>query len=305
MRAKSVPDPGRRAWAIAKRDHDVIARRELLKLGYSSKAIRHRIATGRLHPKAAGVYAVGSPNLTKFGRWMVAVKSCGEQAVLSHLSAAVLWGLWTKEPRQIHVTVPRPRNPRRNGIAVHRRDLNARASTKRHNIPVTTAVQTLIDCAEERTRHETERMINQADARDVLRFDTLRDQVENETAPGAAVLRDILDRETFVLTDSELEQLFVPIARRAGLPKPQTQAYVDGYRVDFYWPDLDLVVEVDGLRYHRTPLEQRRDAERANAHAAADRKCCRFTYWQAANDAAYIERTLRQQARTTGRPRAA
>jgi very-short-patch-repair endonuclease len=72
----------------------------------------------------------------------------------------------------------------------------------------------------------------------------------------------MLERDAFTLTDSELEQLFLPIARAAGLPEPLTQARVNGYRVDFYWPDLKLVVEADSRRFHRTPAQQRRDTER-------------------------------------------
>lgn len=75
-----------------------------------------------------------------------------------------------------------------------------------------------------------------------------------------AVLRELLDRQTFTLTDSALERLFLPIARRAGLPPPLTGQLVNGFRVDFHWPALALVVETDGLRYHRTPAQQARVA---------------------------------------------
>jgi very-short-patch-repair endonuclease/predicted transcriptional regulator of viral defense system len=297
--------PARGVWAIARRDHDVISRRELLDLGFHRKAIEHRTTTGRLHRQARGVYSVGSPNLTDLGRLMVAIKRCGPGAVLSHLSAAVLWGIWKREPREIQVTVPFSRNPRPQGIDVRRRVLRPGDTTERHRIPVTTVLQTLIDCAPNRSRREVERMINQADALDLLRADVLHAEVQGRTEPGAVVVRGILDAEAFVLSDSVLEQLFVPIALRAGLPRPLTQQTINGYRVDFYWPELGLVVEVDGLRYHRTPLEQRRDLERRQAHEDAGLTCRRFTYWQVAKEAGSVEERLRRQARTPGRPRAA
>ena len=75
---------------------------------------------------------------------------------------------------------------------------------------------------------------------------------------GGAVARDPLDRRTFTLTDSILERHFLPIARRAGLSRPLTGQIINGYKVDFYWPELGLVVETDGLRYHRTPAQQAR-----------------------------------------------
>lgn len=253
--------------------------------------------------KRAASIRLGAPHLTPLGELMVAVKRCGEGAVLSHLSAAVHWRVWTKTPPQIHVSVPIGRNPKAPGIQVHRR--RRFESTRHEGIPVSTVLQTLIDCA---AHSKIERLIDQADARNHLRADALRRRLEGRGEPGAAILRGILDRDAFVLTDSELERLFVPIALRAGLPKPLTQQTVKGYRVDFYWPELKLVVEVDGPRYHRTPLEQRRDIERQHALRKAEIECCRFTYWQVAEDPAYVETALaalRRPARTPGRPRAA
>lgn len=94
------------------------------------------------------------------------------------------------------------------------------------------------------------------------------------------MLRTLLDRHTFRLSDSDLEVLFRPIAKAAGLPPPLTKRMVNGYEVDFYWPELSLVVEADGLRYHRTALTQSRDRARDQAHAAAGLTALRFTYHQ-------------------------
>jgi very-short-patch-repair endonuclease len=98
--------------------------------------------------------------------------------------------------------------------------------------------------------------------------------------PGTAPLRRLLDRQTFVLTDSELERLFLPIARSVGLGRPETAAVVNGFEVDFFWPDLGLVVETDGLRYHRTPAQQARDRLRDQVHTAAGLTPLRFTHAQ-------------------------
>ncbi|MDQ3934147.1 MAG: hypothetical protein M3340_05900 [Actinomycetota bacterium] len=289
----------------------MVTRQELLALGFHRKAIEHRVQTRRLHPKARGVYSVGTPDLTRYGRWMVAIKSCGKEAVLSHLSAAVLWGIRRKEGRMIHVTVPRSANPRRKGIAVHRRTLEAKRN--HHGIPVTTVAQTLIDLATTGDRAQVERDINQADARNLLRADVLRDEAERMRGePGARLIVDVLDRDTFVLTDSELERLFVPIARAAGLPKPESQVDVNGWRVDFYFRDLDLVVECHSLRYHRTSIQQRSDLLRDQAHDAAGTPRARYNHHQIAHDRDYVithlrtvAARLRPPARRPGRPRAA
>jgi very-short-patch-repair endonuclease len=75
-----------------------------------------------------------------------------------------------------------------------------------------------------------------------------------------------------------------------------TQEFVNGFRVDFYWPDLGLVVETDGLRYHRTPSQQTKDHVRDQAHIAAGLTPLRFTHWQVRYDPGHVERTLRAAA---------
>ena len=110
--------------------------------------------------------------------------------------------------------------------------------------------------------------------------------------PGVTALRRTLDRRTFRLTDSELERRFLPIVRRLGLPLPETGRRVDGFKVDFFWPDLGLVVETDGLRYHRTPAQQARDRLRDQAHLAAGRTPLRFTHAQVRFDPGHVQSTL-------------
>jgi very-short-patch-repair endonuclease len=105
-------------------------------------------------------------------------------------------------------------------------------------------------------------------------------------------LRRVLDCRTFQLTDSELERRFLRLVRRAGLPRPVTQHRVNGFRVDFYWPELGLVVETDGLRYHRTPAQQSRDRTRDQKHAAAGLTALRFSHAQVAYEAEHVIETL-------------
>ena len=108
-------------WELARRQHGILTRRDLLALGYGSGAIERRLAGGRLHRIAPGIYAVGWPDLTPKQRWMAAVLACGEGALLSHRSAAALWGIG-KEPRdRVEVSVRRRRKGRRAGIKVRAR----------------------------------------------------------------------------------------------------------------------------------------------------------------------------------------
>ena len=284
----------RAAWELAGRQHGVVARWQLQDLGFSAEAIRHRIAKGRLHPIHRGVYAVGRRELSREGRWMAAVLACGDGAVLSHDSAACLWGLQKRERVQVHVSIPRARNARPCGIRVHRRHPEALAdATTRDRIPVTSPVRTLVDLAARAERPTAEALVNQADKLDLIDPEALRAALdERDGERGAPLLREVLDRASFTLTDSELERLFLPIVRRVGLPNPATRQWVNGHRVDFFWPELDLVVETDGLRYHRTATQQARDTVRDNAHRAAGLVPVRFTHAQVRYEPGYVEEIL-------------
>lgn len=113
-------------------------------------------------------------------------------------------------------------------------------------------------------------------------------------------LRDLIDRRTFRLTDSELERRFLSLVEAAGLPMPQTGRRLNGFKVDFFWPDLGLVVETDGLTYHRTPAQQGRDLVRDQAHTAAGLSRLRFSHAQVRFEPDYVIETLVSTARRLG-----
>jgi very-short-patch-repair endonuclease len=291
MAGQSVPSS---AWALAHSQHGVVTRRQLLELGFSARAIEHRLTKGRLHPVYRGVFAVGRPELTEYGRWMAAVLSCGPAAALSHEDAAALFQIRAKRRGPIEVSVPRRSCPRRPGLVVHRRTTLARHEITRHRgIPVTSPTCTLIDLAIRLPSIQVEAMISEADKRGLVHPERLRRALDELPGrAGAGVLRKLLDVRTFVLSDSDLERLFLPIARSAGLPKPLTRCRVNGFRVDFYWPDISLVVETDGLRYHRTAQQQARDSLRNQVHAACGLTPLRFTHGQIAFEQGHVEAIL-------------
>jgi very-short-patch-repair endonuclease len=278
-------------WALAGRQHGVVTRAQLIDLGFSPAAIKHRAGKGRLHRVGWGVYAVGRPELTRKGQWMAAVLACGPGAALSHQSAAALLAIRPDREGLIEISVPARGRRQRAGLIVHRRA--AFETTERDGIPVTTPVCTLVDLATRLTRDQLEAAVNQSDKLDLTDPEALRKAVdEMRHRPGALALKGVLDRRTFTLTDSVLERRFLRMVRDAGLPKPKTQARVNGFRVDFYWPELRLVVETDGLRYHRTPAEQTRDRVRDQTHTAAGLTCLRFTYAQVMFEPDHVRATL-------------
>jgi very-short-patch-repair endonuclease len=284
-------------WNLARRQHGVVARRQLLALGYRTDAIQHRITKGRLHRVGHGIYAVGRPELSQRGKWMAAVLSCGEGAVLSHLAAAALWEL--RPSAVIEVTVPRTGQRRRPGVVVHRRAAMTPAdTTTRWGIPVTPPVRTLVDVAVRLPPHELEHVISQADIMGLVTTEALRTALaEMPPRAGVGILRRTIDRRTFRVTRSKLEGRFIPLARRAGLSTPRTRARVNGFEVDFHWPELGLIVETDGLGYHRTPAQQARDRIRDQTHTAAGFTPLRFTHVQVFSEPAYVVSTLEAVAR--------
>ena len=286
------------AWSLVRGQHGVVARSQLLGLGYTRRELEQRLHNGRLHHISNGVYAVGRRDLTPHGRWMAAVLACGDRAVLSHRSAAELWGIAKEWERRIDVSVRRKSKIARRGIKVRARpSLPSENVVRRFRIPVTNPVQTLIDLATELKPLRLERAVNEANVLDLVDPETLRASLDAYVGmPGVKTLRTMLDRHTFRLSDSDLEILFRPLALAAGFALPLSKYVLLGFEVDFWFPGHGLVVETDGLRYHRTPSQQARMVKRDQKHQAAGLRVLRFTHWQIAhepNEVTEILRTIR------------
>ena len=279
-----------------------MARRQLIALGFTDDGIRHRVSRARLRAIWRGIYAVGRPELTRHGRWIAAVLACGTDALLGHETAAALWGIRRHGFAFIAVSVP-PRTFRRYaGIRIHRRAMPIADVTRRDCIPVTTPARTLIDLATVLGHELLEAAVNEADRLELIDPERPRAAIdEHARVEGVAALRAVLDRRTFRLTDSELERRFLRLVRRANLARPLTKQRVNGFRVDFFWPELRLIVETDGLRYHRTPTQQSRDRIRDQAHAAAGFTALRFTHAQIRYEPQRVISTLRAVAERAGR----
>jgi very-short-patch-repair endonuclease len=286
--ARSTPQ--RSARALAGTQFGVITRPQLRALAYSDEAIDHRIETGRLFVVHRGVSALGRRELTREGEWMAAVLACGERAALSHESAAELWEL---------KSVKRPTTPiqissladscSREGIRVRRR---VRLDTTTHQgIRTTTPAQTLIDLARTWPAHRLEAAINEADKRSLVHPRALHTAARKAGREGAN-LRKLLDRQTLVLADTDLERRFLRIIRRAGLPMPDTQVRFGRFRVDFHWPDLNLVVESDGGSYHRTAAQQTKDRKLEQHLLMRGLTIVRFTHAQVVYESEYVGETL-------------
>jgi very-short-patch-repair endonuclease len=150
---------------------------------------------------------------------------------------------------------------------------------RRDGIPVTTLAQTLIDVAPTWLRAPLEQAISEAILKRLISLGALRTAATKAGRSGAA-LRAVIDRVTFRVTQSELEREFLRLVERAGLPIPETQQRFGKTRVDFHWPQLGLVVETDGGRFHATAFQQLDDRRRDQAHIKAGRTPLRVTHAQ-------------------------
>ena len=233
--------------------------------------------------------------MSRHGQLMAAVLSCGPNASVSHGSAGWLWGIVSWRER-IDLVVPHHVLRRRPDIHLHRRvGFDASDVIRIEGVPATEPIDTVIDLACHRSESELARIVREADRLDLVDPEALRSALDEiPRRPGIGRLRRLLDSETFALTDSELERRFLRLVRNAGLPRPETQVWLNGLRVDFYWPELGLVVETDGLRYHRTPGQQKEDHLRDQTHIAAGLTALRFAATQIRHEPARTAATVKE-----------
>jgi very-short-patch-repair endonuclease len=190
---------------------------------------------------------------------MAAVLACGPGAVLSHRSAAALWGLGRWQ-RQLEVTAPSAhRHP---GVLVHRsRTLTRNDVTRHYGIPVTTPARTLHDLARILDPASLTRAVNDARLRHLVRSEGARD-----TGP----------------TRSVFEDAFLAFIDRHQLPRPEVNQRVEGFEVDMLWRPQRLVAELDGRAYHEHTFEE--DRERDAVLTAAGLRVVRVTWRRLTHD---------------------
>jgi very-short-patch-repair endonuclease len=263
-----------------------VARRQLVVLGFGEDAIERRLAAGRLHRLHRGVYAVGHTVLKVEGRWMAATLATG--GALSHASAAAAWELRPLGAGAIHVTVAGDGGRKRHaGLRVHRsRTLAPHDITTHCGIPITTPARTIIDLARTLKGRPLETALDRAEQRRLLDFADLTRR------PIPPSLQAVLSVYIATVTRSELEERFLQLCADHGLPRPETNARIEGYEVDFVWRGKRLIVEVDGYAYHRSPSSFEADRERDVVLKLAGWTVLRFTWAQITRRPAWVARAL-------------
>jgi hypothetical protein len=299
-------DPGVAMAELAGRQHGVVERAQLTEFGLSRHAVARLVERGRLHALHRGVYAVGHRKLTRCGAWMAAVLAAGEGAVLSHRSAAALWGIRETARRAIDVTVPR--DVRRPGLTVHRAQLPRDEVTTRDAIPVTTPARTLLDLAALLDEHKLARAAERAEALRLTSPTSLQELMDRyPRRPGTPNLKRLIDEHRIVptTTANDLERRFLSFLDANELPRPLVNESLDPSKTpDFRWTNERLIVEVDGFETHGTRAAFERDRARDRQLAAQGWRVARVTRRQLDGDPTTLaaELTAMLRSATTAAP---
>jgi very-short-patch-repair endonuclease len=247
---------------VARRQHGLVTREQLVDLGMRPRAIDRRVESRRLIRIRRGVYRVG-PIAQQLEPEMAAILAVGPGSAISHDYAVALHELHPYPAKDgfVDVTVAGRQPGPKPGIRIHRTaHLPDDEVTHRHRIPVTTPARTIIDVAPHLGDRVLEQLLAEAHRRRLgPRVLTLIARYPNR--PGVPAVRKMLqDKPKF--TRSKAERRFLEAFRRAGLPPPETNAELAGYEVDFLWRDERVVLEVDGGPFHSTRPDRKRDYAR-------------------------------------------
>jgi very-short-patch-repair endonuclease len=288
---------------VAERQHGVIALEQLLAIGLTEDEVRHRIRTGWLRPVHRRVFAVAYEPLTPEGGCWAGLLAVGNDAVLSHVSAAKVWGLVEPWPDEVHVTVAEIQRRPHTGVTPHRNRLDRTEITVFRGIPVTTPLRTILDLAAGKaTVASLERAIRQAEYEHLTTAAALGQAVL--AIPGRRGVRNLRRALLSVgatpgVTRSDLEERFVRFVRRRSLPKPtklNVRLALDGRRffeVDCLWEPQKVIVELDGRAAHIRASAFEADRARDAALQAAGYVVVRVTWWRLHRDAEKLAAELR------------
>ncbi|MEN0013435.1 MAG: type IV toxin-antitoxin system AbiEi family antitoxin domain-containing protein [Solirubrobacteraceae bacterium] len=282
--------------------HGAISTAELVTLGFKKDAIAKLVRRGTLIRQHRGAYRTGAMPATTSTRLRCALVATGPDAALARASAAHHLGLIEFEPRKVEVITPRRSvGHTREDVVVHETHELPRRDLIRVDGLLTTCPQRLIlDLALDTTsgadRKLPRRAIRQGAVRDKRLADRL-ERVVRERAPfrGSQVLRELLDEHSSgaTVTRSELEDQFLELLIRNGLPLPETNAIVEGFEVDGVWWDERVVVELDTYQFHGDVRAFERDRARDAALTVAAYRPIRITKRRIEREEPQIVRQVR------------
>jgi very-short-patch-repair endonuclease len=259
-----------------------VVREQLFAAGLGRGAISHRLERRLLHRFYPGVYLVGHA-LAPLGAEMAAVLYYRGHAVMSHASAASIWGFGDSAVSEISLTIIGKDARSRPGLRLFRTGtLDRRDLRTRGGMPLTSPARTLLDLASDATLSELEQAVAEARVLSLANDRELRAAIDRAPCrKGAGRLRRLLDGASDPrLTRSTAERKLRTLLLDAQLPMPETNVRVCGCEVDFLWRMEKLVVEVDGHGFHGHRAAFERDRRRDQRLVAAGYRVIRVTWRQ-------------------------
>jgi hypothetical protein len=281
--------------------HGVVARRQLLGMGFSSHQIERMRAARRLHDIHRGVYALGHRVLSQRSRWMAAVLASGPAALLSHRCAAALTNIRRTSLTYAEVIVPQRRGTIE-GVRVH---VSARILEQDRDtidgIPCTSLARTLLDLSAILPRREIERACDEAEVQELFDLKAIHDVLaRSHGRRGTAMLRAVLDEHAIgtTLTRPGLEERTLTMLDGHGIKRPEVNVRLVcrpgvAPEVDFLWRRERLVLETDGNRFHRTPRQIERDRRKEADLVRAGYRVLRATSRQVEHEPATVALMVR------------
>jgi very-short-patch-repair endonuclease len=267
---------------LAARQHGVVSRRQLLALGFGEEAIKTRLDAMRLQALHREVFAVGHSRVGEAARRWAAVLAYGEGALLSHRSAAELWGLARRRSPLIDITATTGRQgvQRREGIFIHRGRLHVEDRAVRGGLPITTVARTLFDMAEFVSLKHLESAWEEADRLGLLELRAVEQVCERSYGRRALrpIRRLLAEARAATITRSPLEDEFAAFCRDRGLPTPSFNTTVLGFEIDALWSRQRLAAELDSWEFHGHRAAFERDRARDIALQVAGYRIIRVTH---------------------------
>jgi len=264
---------------IAGAQRALVHRRQLEAVGITRGSYNHRIAVGSLHQVLPSVLSVVHPLIEPPAAETAALLYAGDDTVISHDSAAALWGLRCT-PSFVALTVIGRHVRTRQGVNIHQvAGLDIRDARMHKGFPVTSPARTLIDCAR---NSNIDDLLNEARALKLVKDTEIYAAMDRcRGRKGTGPLRALLEAEKDTgFTRSKAERVLKRLVREAGIEQPIFNTYVAGIQADAYWPRLKVIVEVDGYDAHDHWAAFQRDRARDNRLVGAGYLVVRFTWAQ-------------------------
>ena len=277
LQVAGTGDQGLAGVAAAQRS--LVHRTQLRDLGISRGSYNHRLATGSLHRVLPSVLSVVYPLIEPWAGETAALLYAGDDAVLSHQTAAAFWGL-TATPSFVAITMIGRKVESQPQLQQHRvSGLDIRDARLHEGFPVTSPARTLIDCG---CNPHIGDLLNEARALRLVKDSEIYAAIDRcPGRKGTGPLRALLEAEKDTgFTRSEAERILKRLIREAGLERPVFNTRVEGVEADAYWPREKVIVEVDGYRAHGHWAAFQRDRARDNRLVGAGYLVLRFTWHQ-------------------------